>query len=1408
MKRKTARSSLYTILLLTLLAITNFAVIFLNHQLPRIYADPSWLDGWSYRRELTVDNTLIDADLTDFPVLVKLESSFFDFTKAQGDGEDIRFTGSDGTTLLKYEIERWDDVAEKAEVWVKLPAVSSTSDTDFYLYYGNPTASDAQDPTNVWDSNFMMVHHLEETSGTHYDSTSSDNDSTIVSVTTQGSATGKIGGADEFVRTSSNYVTIGDSGSINLLTYTLELWFKADDASVATQALLGRGEDWTNDKAQWIIELDDAQNPDKVQLWYEEANDNDHYFPSTTSISSGMWYYVAATREQSSGRVIVYLQGVSERDVVDATTPWSGPTPVEIGCRRNDGGSPIRQDYFGGIIDEVRVSDTPRTAAWIKATYHSEDDALLTYGSEETITGAPTFSNIAANTTRAGDPCEFQVKWSDPDGLDICLFTTNNTGTWQPNQTITVSGTESWANITKTLNTTAELVIGFRWYCNDTLGNMEDTGIHTLTTTGDWQYAMKLWFNHTAIAETLVNFPVMINLGRAGPHFWSHTDPNHKDLRFVDADNTTELYFEVEYWNYAEQEAYVWVKVPQIDASSATDFIYLYYANPESSESPYHSPTQVWDSSFVMVQHLEEPSGTVTDSTSYGNDGTYSGATQGAAGKIDGAYEFDGVDDYVAVSHDDSLNLGTGDFTISVWVKYPDTGPNNDADIMRKGNTQNPPGNNYKLELSSNRIAGNLYDGGNSRVETTATYGDDNWHFVVFRRESASIYLYVDGGLEDSETGAGRDVSNTAALSIGSKNPPQLGDHFDGIIDELRVSNTSRSVAWLNAEYLSTSDQYVTFTRAPNKPANPNPPDGAVWISTSPTLSVDVTDPDGDPMDVYFYQAAAPAEALENFTIIVLPDTQYYSESYPTIFDSQTQWIVDNAESMNIVFVTHEGDIVEHWNVATEWENADGSLSILDDNVPYGFCAGNHDEETTNGDWIGDNYFPESRYASEDWWIDGYVQNKNNAQNFTISGMTFIVIHIEYLANSTTLDWVNSTLQTHAEKRAILTTHNSLTAAGERTAWGQTLWDDIIVPNDNVFMVLCGHIGAEARRTDTIGDRKVHQMLANYQTRTNGGNGWLRILEFSPAEDTIYVKTYSPYLDSYETDADSQFTLDYAMAGPTPGPTLIGVDTDVASGDVASIAWTGLTHATTYRWYAIAMDTHGAATQSDTWNFTTLPLPWTEDLLGDANDDGCVTSDDLILLMQAYGSEEGDSNWNERCDFNSDKTVDVTDLFLLCKNYGKCRRGSGVLYVYADDSEIEQNADANYLVYPGATYNFTIANITEYENTQITVWARYVTDHPYNILIDSFDLGPSPSNITFEWTIPPNLPVTTSIKFKYGTDWQGPIGTWYYARKDVSPSPRLLLVIPEIAFGSLGALIALFIGFKLRAFIKKKKGDR
>jgi len=188
------------------------------------YSIEGELGFWQYRLPVHIDHTKVDSDLADFPVLVALTSLNFDFSKARSDGYDMRFASNiDGTDVLKYERERHDSSNQLAEYWVKLPSVSSSSDTYFYMFYGNPTAADGQDKTNVWDTNFRMVQHLHESSGTHYDSTSYGNNGSPFGGVNQ-NATGKIDGADS-LDGSDDYVEVSDDASLDITdAITVEAW--------------------------------------------------------------------------------------------------------------------------------------------------------------------------------------------------------------------------------------------------------------------------------------------------------------------------------------------------------------------------------------------------------------------------------------------------------------------------------------------------------------------------------------------------------------------------------------------------------------------------------------------------------------------------------------------------------------------------------------------------------------------------------------------------------------------------------------------------------------------------------------------------------------------------------------------------------------------------------------------------------------------------------------------------------------------------------------------------------------------------------------------------------------------------------------------------------------------------------
>ncbi len=147
--------------------------------------EASWFDpGWAFRKRLTFNNSAQSTNLTNFPVMVKLTASNFSFPQAQSDGRDVRFTDSDGTTTLNYEIEKWDAAAKEAVLWVNVPQIDATSSTDhIYMYWGNPNAVDAPSADNTWGSSYKGVWHLGDNAASTTVADSSGNANNLTSQT-------------------------------------------------------------------------------------------------------------------------------------------------------------------------------------------------------------------------------------------------------------------------------------------------------------------------------------------------------------------------------------------------------------------------------------------------------------------------------------------------------------------------------------------------------------------------------------------------------------------------------------------------------------------------------------------------------------------------------------------------------------------------------------------------------------------------------------------------------------------------------------------------------------------------------------------------------------------------------------------------------------------------------------------------------------------------------------------------------------------------------------------------------------------------------------------------------------------------------------------------------------------------
>lgn len=286
-------------------------------------------------------------------------------------------------------------------------------------------------------------------------------------------------------------------------------------------------------------------------------------------------------------------------------------------------------------------------------------------------------------------------------------------------------------------------------------------------------------------------------------------------------------------------------------------------------------------------------------------------------------------------------------------------------------------------------------------------------------------------------------------------------------------------------------------------------------------------------------RAEEKAAAEESFSVVLLPDTQYYSEKFPDTYTAQTLWIRQRMKEDNIKFVVHLGDIVQTSTREPEWANANRAMEILDGVVPYSVAPGNHDMQVKSRNTeLYNKYFSPARFKDRKWY-GGHLgeSNDNNYCFFEACGKKFMVISLEFAPRDEVLQWAAEVAAKHPDHHVIAATHCYMRTKGRDTSCaesykvegnsGEGMWQKFVKKSPNVFLVVSGHIAGVGLQTSTNdAGRQVVEMLTDYQTLPNGGDGWLRTLRFVPGEGKIHVRTYSPLLDKEDTAADQTFTID------------------------------------------------------------------------------------------------------------------------------------------------------------------------------------------------------------------------------------------------------------------------------------------
>ncbi len=316
-----------------------------------------------------------------------------------------------------------------------------------------------------------------------------------------------------------------------------------------------------------------------------------------------------------------------------------------------------------------------------------------------------------------------------------------------------------------------------------------------------WGYRMQVTYNYQYIAsstsETYANFAVLASTTSASLKFTGSGGHMGKsdgtDMLFTLADGTTKLNHEIEYYSSTTGAVLAWVNVGTGGLSTSTPNVgYLYYGNAAASDQQNINAT--WNTNYKTVYHLKN--GTtlaLTDSTATGKTLTNNATVTATTGQIDGAASFSGSN-YLTAS---DTGLPTGAKTISMWV-FPTTfTSSNNMLVYGTGGTQD------RLTLWRFSGTGTSLDfaGWADDVSYAHSFSTNTWYNISGTFNGSTVSIYLNGTLVAGPTSATWNTTLGEGLQIGNWATYDAAGKFQGIMDEIRISNIARSADWIMTEY-------------------------------------------------------------------------------------------------------------------------------------------------------------------------------------------------------------------------------------------------------------------------------------------------------------------------------------------------------------------------------------------------------------------------------------------------------------------------------------------------------------------------------------------------------------------------------------------------------------------------------
>ncbi|RME31336.1 DUF2341 domain-containing protein, partial [Candidatus Woesearchaeota archaeon] len=790
--------------------------------------DPNWWNAsWHNRREINITN-VGTTTLTDFPALLNITK----LAGMQADYDDLRFLNGSCTdphgVLVDHEFDTKtvDDVL----VWVRIP-IFPTTGAQLCMYYNNTAAPNGENRSGVWRNGYVGVWHMTNTT----ESTKFSHETTENGTVTR-TANGMIGGAYSFDGTN-DWLQVTDHDWLTTGNYlTVEAWVydTAGDTNprgiVSKRVTSGSNEEYSLFKytTEYLF----------LDISGERNND------ATSLITNGEWLSIAAVFDgtlASAERMKVYFNASLDATLTYTTSGMTNQgADVFIGILNANYGN-----SWQGRIDEVRISNTTRSADWLNQTFEliTNQAAIVTFGAVELGPGTLNITfdepaHLAELTRNTGTTMNGTVLCAHGDCGNVTVvyqyFSTSS-----PLSTFVDNTSTEFQNMTS-----AE---------NITLGSSLTLRPNTASAPADWWNAS--WSYRRTInitnphSQNLTDFPAYVYVTKA-----TAMQADYDDLRFLNASCGASggdvLNHEIESADSAG--AHVWVRIPNLH--NGTNQLCLYYGN--STVASNENKSGVWRDNYMGVWHLTNTS----DSTANNNDGTVNGGATTASGFVGGAYSFDGTNDWIQVADAASLTANQH-LTIESWV-YDTAGDAQPRGIVSKRVSSASGEEYYTFKYTGEDFYLDLM---NDRDADTVPITANEWWYITstFDGTLASANraaVYYNGSFSTYMAKAFTSFTDQASdLHIGILNA-NYGAGWQGRIDEVRLSNVTRSNAYINETYILMAAQasFVSFEPEEHLPYTP-----------SGTYTSKVFDTGFDSIQFENMSWSGVTNATSNFTVFV-----------------------------------------------------------------------------------------------------------------------------------------------------------------------------------------------------------------------------------------------------------------------------------------------------------------------------------------------------------------------------------------------------------------------------------------------------------------------------------------------------------------------------------------------------------